>query len=283
LSQRFAGAVAIVTGAAGDIGGAAARRLAAEGAALALLDRRAEGLAQIEEACRDAGARSVLGLAADQTDREAVDAAVEQVVDRLGPIDVLFANAGYGQFASFLETSQRNWTRHIDVNVTGTFNVCQAVAAQMVQARRGGAIVVNASSAAHVYSDRLFAYSVSKAAVRMLGMGLASELGGHRIRVNVVMPGVVETAMNSASLDDGHRESMVSQTPIGRLGRAEDVARLVAFLASPEAEFITGASVTIDGGQTLHGWPRWFALDYSEPHSEEWRIPHPETVTRSTA
>jgi len=275
-ARRFEHAVAVVTGAAGDIGSAAARRLASEGAAVALLDRRADRRDAVAGACRAAGAPAALTLAIDQTDRDAVEAGTARVVAELGRVDVLFANAGYGQFAHFLQTEQRNWTRHLDVNVTGTFNVCQSVAQHMVAARRGGAIVINASSAAHVYSDGLFAYSVTKAAVRMLALGMASELGSHRIRVNVVMPGVVETAMNSASLDGGgHRASMLADTPVGRLGAADDVAALVAYLASPEAGFVTGASVEIDGGQTLHGWPRWFRRDYRAEHDDTWLVPSP--------
>ena len=268
---RFEGKTAIVTGAAGDIGATTARRLVAEGAAVALLDRRAELLEELAAELTDAGGR-VAAFGCDQTDREAVEQTVA-AAGALGPVDVLFANAGYGQLAPFLETSERQWNRHVDVNLTGTFNVCQTVARAMVAQGEGGAIVVNASSGATRHADQLSAYCATKAALRMLAIGMASELGTHRIRVNSVMPGVIETGMTSPMLaDPRHRDSTLAATPVGRLGNADDVAALVCFLASGEAGYVSGESVMIDGGQTIHGHPRWFHQDYREAHSSEWAV-----------
>lgn len=274
MKARFEGRTALVTGAAGDIGRATAVRLAAEGAVVALFDRKVELLEATEQACRDAGASKVVPLGVDQTDADAVAVAVAQLADDLDGLDVLFANAGYGQFAPFLEISAKAWNRHVDVNLTGTFHVLQEVSRHMVAARRGGAIVVNASSGAVRHADQLAAYCATKAALRMLAIGMASELGVHRIRVNVVQPGVIETGMTEPMLvDDRHRQGTLLNTPVGRMGRAEDIADLVCFLASDEAGFITGEGVLIDGGQTIHGYPRWYRQDYREPYTDGWSIP----------
>jgi NAD(P)-dependent dehydrogenase (short-subunit alcohol dehydrogenase family) len=269
---RFEGRTALVTGAGGDIGAATALRFAEEGARLVLFDRKAELLDAVVEACRGRGA-DVDARAVDQTSREVVEAAVAGAWSAAGRIDVLFANAGYGKFSTFLETPLREWNRHVDVNLTGTFHVCQAVARLMAGDAGGGAIVVNASSGAQVHADQLSAYCATKAALRMLAVGMASELGVHRIRVNAVMPGVIETGMTRPMLENGgHRDVLLAETPVGRLGRAEDVANLVCFLCSDEAAFVTGSSVMVDGGQTIHGHPRWFRTDYRRPFDERWEV-----------
>ena len=269
----FAGRTAMVTGAAGGIGSATALEFARRGAALVLLDRKLELLDDVNAACTEAGAPTVQPLGVDQTDREAVEEAVRQSWDRHGRVDVLFANAGYGKFSPFLETPLREWMRHVDVNLTGTFHMCQAVARAMASDRQGGAIVVSASSGAEQHADQLSAYCSTKAALRMLSIGMASELGVHRIRVNSVMPGVIESPMTAGMLaEGGHREVLLAETPVGRLGRPQDVAELVCFLASERAAFITGHAVMIDGGQTIHGHPRWFRMDYRQAHDEQWDV-----------
>lgn len=270
--KRFEGKVAVVTGAGGDIGAATAVALAAGGATMALFDRDVNLLADTAAAVETIGA-SVEVFGVDQTDRSVVNDAVASVLARFGRIDVLFANAGYGQFGRFLEISSKQWARHIDVNLTGTFNVCQAVSRVMVAGRLGGAIIINASSGAVLHADQLSAYCSTKAGLRMLAMGMASELGVHRIRVNTVMPGVVETGMTAPMLaNPAHQEVLLAETPVGRLGRPSDVAELVSFLASDEAGFINGESILVDGGQTIHGHPRWFRTDYRENHVENWEI-----------
>jgi NAD(P)-dependent dehydrogenase (short-subunit alcohol dehydrogenase family) len=146
----------------------------------------------------------------------------------------------------------------------------------MVEARRGGSIVINASSGASQYSDLLGAYCATKAGLRMLATGLASELGNHRIRVNCVEPGVIETGMTGPMLSGengaAHREILESDTPVGRLGTPEDVADLVLFLSSAKATFLTGVAVPIDGGQTIHGHPRWYRTDYRTDHEATWTV-----------
>lgn len=269
---RFAGRSTIITGAGGDIGAATALRMAREGARLTLFDRKLELLAGTAARCREAGAE-VEVVAVDQTHREQVEAGVGHAIAAYGGVDVLFANAGYGKFAPLLEQPVSEWTRHVEVNLTGTFSVCQLVAQEMAAARRGGVIVVNASSGAVQYADQLGAYCVTKAALRMLTIGMASEFGIHRIRVNAVMPGVIETQMTAPMLaEQAHRDVILAETPAGRIGHPDDVAAAVCFLASDESQYITGQSLMIDGGQTIHGHPRWFRLDYRDAHDASWEI-----------
>jgi NAD(P)-dependent dehydrogenase (short-subunit alcohol dehydrogenase family) len=143
----------------------------------------------------------------------------------------------------------------------------------MVNQRLGGAIVVNASSGATQHSDLLSAYCATKAALAMLATGMASELGAYQIRVNTVLPGVIETPMTHPMLssDDGQREVILSATPVGRLGHPRDVAHAVAYLASDDAGFITGHALAVDGGQTIHGHPQWRQIDYREKFASNWR------------
>lgn len=157
----------------------------------------------------------------------------------------------------------------MEVNLNGGFLMAQGAARLMRDGGRGGAILFTASTAATHICDLLGAYAASKAGVRMLAKSLASELGVWRIRVNLVLPGVIETAMTKSLIDDpAVRADAICNTPVGRLGRPEDIARLAAFLCSDEAGYVTGAEVLADGGQTLHGYPRWFSADYAEVGAE---------------
>lgn len=262
--------VALVTGAAGDIGAAAAAAFAQDGAAVVVTDRRADALEAVAVALRDAGGVAA-PFACDQTDPEAVAALFAHIDARFGRLDTAFINAGYGRYGALIDLPFEQWRRHVDVNLNGGFLMAQGAARLMAQGQRGGAIVINASTAAEHVCDMLGAYAASKAGLRMLARTLASELGVHRIRVNLVMPGVVETAMTRSLIDDpAVRADVLSETPVGRLGAPQDVAQLAVFLCSEKAGYITGAEVLVDGGQTIHGYPRWFSVDYSAP-ADAWR------------
>ncbi|NKQ56116.1 SDR family oxidoreductase [Amycolatopsis sp. K13G38] len=261
----------IITGAGGDIGSAAARRFAGPATSLALFDRKDTLTVAVADECRELGSE-VITIAADQTDRDTVDDAVSAVVAKFGGIDVLFANAGFGKFQGFLDQSDADWRRHVDVNLNGTFGVCHAVAQQMTSQNEGGCIVVNASSGAVQYTTLLSAYCVTKAALGMLVQAMAAELAAFDIRVNGVMPGVIETGMTAPVLDHNERQrrGLIRRTPAGRLGRPEDIANAVAYLCSPEASFVTGHSIAVDGGQTVLGQPQWYVTDYSQKREMNW-------------
>lgn len=257
----YAGKVVLVTGAAGDIGAAAAAAFAARGARVVLTDRRADALNAAAE-----GARDALALACDQTDAEAVAALFRSVEAQCGRLDAAFINAGYGRYGALIDMPLEQWKRHIDINLTGGFLMAQGAARLIAQGGEGGALVFNASTAAAHVCDMLGAYAAAKAGVRMLARTLASELGPQRIRVNLIMPGVIETAMTQSLLaEDGVRADVLAETPVGRLGAPADIAELAAFLCSSKAGYINGAEILIDGGQTIHGYPRWFSADYAEP------------------
>jgi NAD(P)-dependent dehydrogenase (short-subunit alcohol dehydrogenase family) len=266
---------ALITGAAGDIGQATAVGFARQGRDVAVFDREVELLEQTVALCEAEGVR-VHAAAVDQTNPETVEQGVANAIEVLGPITALFANAGYGKMSSLIDQPLKEWQRHVDVNFNGTFFVCQAVARSMVEAKLGGSIVINASSGASQYSDLLGAYCATKAGLRMLATGLASELGNHRIRVNCVEPGVIETGMTGPMLNgengQAHRDILVSDTPVGRLGVPEDVAQTVLFLSSDKAGFLTGVAIPVDGGQTIHGHPRWYRTDYRVEHETLWEV-----------
>jgi len=261
----------VVTGAAGDIGAAVARRLAEGGASVALFDRREDLLEATAEQCRAAGA-TVVTAAVDQTDPAAVEAGFAKVVAELGGVDVVFANAGYGKFAPFVEQDEKHWTRHVDVNLNGTFRICQRAAQQMIEQGTGGAIVVNASSGATQYTNLLSAYCVTKAALAMMVQAMAAELGVRGIRVNGVLPGVIETGMTAPMLGsaESQRDYLQRETPLGRLGRPEDIAAAVEYLASPGASFVTGHCIAVDGGQTVLGQPQWYLTDFTRGGDAQW-------------
>ncbi|MEU0468848.1 SDR family NAD(P)-dependent oxidoreductase [Amycolatopsis sp. NPDC006131] len=273
----LAGQVALVTGAASGIGAATARRLARDGATIAVADINGDGVKAVAEDIVAAGGAAT-AMTCDQTDADQV-AALFADLERLGSLDICVANAGWGRYGAFLDLSLSAWQKTFDVNVTGTFLVCQSAARRMVELGRGGSIVVTSSCGA-VNPVALFsAYCSAKAALNTMVTVMAYELGQFDIRANAVMPGVTETAMTEALLDSGARDYTLAESPLGRNGRPEDVADAIAFLAGPHSGFVTGSSLLVDGGASTFS-PGWFGADFRERHRANWTPRHVQWAGR---
>jgi NAD(P)-dependent dehydrogenase (short-subunit alcohol dehydrogenase family) len=265
------GKVALVTGGARGIGQETAVELARRGAKVAIADRKLELAQETAELCKEESGQDAHAFLVDQSKPEEVESCVAAIIEHFGRIDLLFANAGTGMFAPLVEMAKKDWNKIVQVNLNGTFYFCQEVALRMMAQGEGGKIVLTASSGAEVIADQLGAYCVTKAGVIMLMKHLASELGNYRINVNAIMPGVIETAITAEKMKtSGTRNMLIRQTPVGRWGTPMDVAKLVAFLLSDDASYINGEGVMIDGGSTLHGYPRWYSLDYTEKNKADW-------------
>ncbi|WP_369131810.1 SDR family NAD(P)-dependent oxidoreductase [Modestobacter sp. I12A-02662] len=259
----------VVTGAAGELGRALVGHYLSLGCRVAALDRTEDQAASVAGAA-DHQADRLRVFAADQTRPEDVDRAWTAIAG-WGVPRALIANAGYAKFGGFLDMPAATFRRHVDVNLTGTFLTCQAAARLMARGRSGGSIVVVASNLAENHADQVGAYCVTKAALLPLVRTMAAELGVYRIRANALLPGVVDTAMTAPMLSaEGVRDELVGLTPAGRLGTPSDVAHAAAFLTSEEAGWITGAALTVDGGQGIYGQPRWIAQDRSVPFEPTW-------------
>jgi 3-oxoacyl-[acyl-carrier protein] reductase len=235
---------AIVTGASGGIGRAIARALAAKGMPVVA---HANGNLSAAEALageiKAAGGRAI-AVAADVTDAAAVDAMVAQVVDQFGSVSVLVNNAGVSTSAAIGTMDAAMIDRELAVNVKSVVLVTQACLPHM---SKGSAIVNLSSNLAFSPLPGMTLYCAAKAAVACLTQGFARELGERGIRVNAVAPGATRTAM-TAWIDDATLAAICGQTPLGRIGEPMDIAGAVAFLASPEASWITGRTLVIDGG-----------------------------------
>jgi NAD(P)-dependent dehydrogenase (short-subunit alcohol dehydrogenase family) len=246
----LSGKVALVTGAGSGIGRGTAERLARDGADICIVDFDSEGAEHTASTVREFG-REALVVRANVASQSQIQEAATQCAQALGRLDICVANAGIARGGSVLEMSLKDWQDQLDVNLTGVFLTVQATAREMVRLGNGGRIVCISSLAAELTGAGTWAYSVTKAGVRMAVRGWAQELGPQGITVNAIGPGVIDTPLgHGLAGDEGGpiRAALDQRTPAGRAGRPADIAGLIAFLAGPDGEFMTGSYLIMDGG-----------------------------------
>jgi 3-oxoacyl-[acyl-carrier protein] reductase len=236
--------VALVTGGSRGIGAAIAKRLAADGASVAITyTKGADAAASVVKEIEGAGGKAI-AIQADATDADVVKAAVEKTVATFNGLDILVNNAGTAIPKPFEEATLEELDRVLDLNIRGVFVATQAALKHM---KTGGRIIMIGSSVGErTLTPGLAAYSATKGAVKMFTQGLSREVGPRGITVNNVQPGPIDTDLNPASGDWATPQKAVAA--LNRYGKVEEVAALVAFVASPESSYVTGANLTVDGG-----------------------------------
>jgi 3-oxoacyl-[acyl-carrier protein] reductase len=244
MSYSLEGKVALVTGASRGIGAAIAKRLAAEGADVAITYAKDAKSAEAVVKAIESSRRKALAVQADAADAKAVKAAVEQVAKAFGRIDVLVNNAGTAIPKPFEDATLEELDRVIDINLRGVFIATHAA---LKHIPNGGRIIsIGSCVGERNFTPGLAAYAATKGAVKMFTQGLAREVGSRAITVNNVQPGPIDTDLNPAAGD--WAAPQLANTALNRYGTVDEVAALVAFVASPEAAYITGANLTVDGG-----------------------------------
>jgi NAD(P)-dependent dehydrogenase (short-subunit alcohol dehydrogenase family) len=238
-----------ITGGAGDIGAAMGRELSRQGASVTLIDRKSPDEARpwLERARDRSG--EVRYVQADVRDRSALDKALADI----DPLDVAIGNAGIVESSPFLEITEEQWRNHLDVNLTGCFNIGQSAARLMTERRRPGRIIFTGSWVQEVPWPEITAYSVSKAGIRMLARQMARELATHGILVNVVAPGIVKAGLAKRQMETEpqYARRVKNVIPLGEPQTAEQVAAATTFLCSDAADYMTGSSLLVDGGCSL--------------------------------
>jgi 3-oxoacyl-[acyl-carrier protein] reductase len=243
-TQNLAGKVALVTGASRGIGAGIAKRLAADGASVAITySKGADAAAAVVKAIEGNGGKA-LAIQADATDVKAVKAAVEKTVTTFGRFDVLVNNAGTAIPKPFEEATLEELDHVVDLNLRGVFVATQAALKHLPDG--GRIIMIGSCVGERNFTPGLAAYAATKGAVKMFAQGLAREVGTRGITVNNVQPGPIDTDLNPAAGD--WAAPQIANTALKRYGHVDDIAAMVAFVAGPEAAYITGASLTVDGG-----------------------------------
>ncbi|MFF4122543.1 glucose 1-dehydrogenase [Microbispora rosea] len=249
--SRFTGKFAVVTGAARGIGAAIARRLAAEGAAVACVDLTADRCASIVDEITVTGGRAV-AFGCDVSDSAQVEALVPGVMAEFGRIDVLVNNAGLTRDNLLFRMSEEDWDKVVDVNLKSVFLVSRAVQKHMVEQRSGA--IVNLSSRSALGNRGQANYAAAKAGIQGLTATMAIELGPFGVRVNAVAPGYVATPMTEATAvrlgatPEEHQAAVAQGVPLRRVGQPTEVASVVAFFASDDASYVTGQTLYVNGG-----------------------------------
>jgi 3-oxoacyl-[acyl-carrier protein] reductase len=244
MSKNLEGKIALITGGSRGIGSGVAKRLAADGASVAITyTKDAAAAASVVKEIESTG-RKAIAIQADAADANAVKAAVERTVATFGRLDVLVNNAGVAVPKRFEEATLEELDRLIDINIRGTFVATQVALKHM---KSGGRIIMIGSCVGErVLTPGLVPYSATKGAIKMFTQGLSREVGTRGITVNNVQPGPIDTDLNPAAGEWAVPQK--AATALDRYGKVEEVAALVAFVASPEASYITGANLTVDGG-----------------------------------
>jgi NAD(P)-dependent dehydrogenase (short-subunit alcohol dehydrogenase family) len=240
---------AVVTGGGSGIGAAIVRRLAADGAAVAVFDLNLDAARKVASSVTSGGG-SAEGFAVDVTDRGGIDAALEQARDAFGRPTILVNSAGLSSSEPFLELTAERWSQLLTVNLTGTFNTCQATIPDMLE-EGWGRIVNISSSSIHTGVPTMNGYVAAKSGVVGLTKCLALEFAARGVTVNTIPPGFIDTPMLREAEQEGYVDvaKSTAATPVGRIGRPEDIAAACAFLVGDDAGYITGQIIGVNGGR----------------------------------
>jgi len=246
--MRLKDKVALITGGARGIGQAIAMTFAREGADIVVADVNLQIAQKTASDIENLG-RKALALEMDVTNYDLVEAGINKILDKMGKVDILVNNAGITKDNLLLRMSQADWDAVINVNLKGTFNCIKAVSRTMVK-QRSGRIISIASIIGLMGNPGQANYAASKAGIIALTKTVAKELASRNINANAVAPGFIQTEM-TAKLSEEIKKKMLEAIPLGKLGTPEDVANVCLFLASPESSYITGQTITIDGGMVM--------------------------------
>jgi NAD(P)-dependent dehydrogenase (short-subunit alcohol dehydrogenase family) len=249
VDLRLKDRVALVTGGGSGIGKATAELFAREGARVAVADCAQDSASEVVREIRADGGEGFF-VQTDVSDSAQVARMVEAVLQAYGRIDVLFNGAGVLYYGTVLETDEQAWNRVLSINLTGTYLCCRAVLPHMI--RQGGGSIINVASTvgAHDACANAVAYVTSKGGVTLFTKAMAIDHAKQGVRVNALVPGATDTPMIRKALSAEALDALAASHPIGRLGRPEELAKAVLFLASDEASFVTGTAMYVDGGQT---------------------------------